>query len=147
MKPFAPSALAGEVAAIGIDLKKPPSLGKLEPEKLRKLMKLFAKSLTVKCAYCHVEDMAAPTPRKKVAEKMWNELVLKLANQDGSPIFCDSCHQGRIFQLDRHDKKALSGWMDDNFVGKMKRKDGKEHECATCHGDPPEYKFLDVWRR
>jgi hypothetical protein len=91
--------------------------------------------------------MAAPTPRKKIAEKMWNEFVVKLAMQDGSPVFCDTCHQGRFLQLDRHDKKAVSGWMDDNFVGKMKRRDGKEHECATCHGDPPEYKFLDAWRK
>lgn len=139
--------MLADVQAIGIDLKKPPQLAKLEPEKLRKVMKLFTKALGAKCGDCHADDMAAPTPRKKVAEKMWNEFVVKLQNPDGSPIFCDSCHQGRFLQLDRHDKKALSGWMDDNFVGKLKRKDGKEHECATCHGDPPEYKFLDDWRK
>jgi hypothetical protein len=24
-------------------------------------------------------------------------------------------------------------------VGKLKRRDGKDHECGTCHGDPPEF--------
>jgi hypothetical protein len=147
MTPVAGSKMLADVQALGIDLKKAPQLAKLEPEKLRKVMKLFAKSLSVKCEFCHADDMAAPTPRKKVAEKMWNEFVVKLAMQDGSPVFCDTCHQNRVLQLDRHDKKALSGWMDDNFVGKMKRRDGKEHECETCHGDPPEYKFLDMWRK
>lgn len=147
MKPVAASTMLADVQAIGIDLKKAPQLAKLEPEKLRKVMKLFAKSLGAKCADCHADDMAAPTPRKKIAEKMWNEFVVKLSMIDGSPVFCDSCHQGRSLQLDRHDKKALSGWMDDNFVAKMKRRDGKEHECATCHGDPPEFKFLEAWKK
>jgi len=26
--------------------------------------------------------------------------------------------------------------MDQNFVAKEKRRDGKEHGCETCHGDP-----------
>src|SRR5437870_1707652 len=43
MKPFAASTMVADVTAIGIDLKKPPQLAKLEPEKLRKVMKLFAK--------------------------------------------------------------------------------------------------------
>lgn len=147
MQPVATSTLVADVAAIGIDLKKPPQLAKLEPDKLRKVMKLFTKALGAKCNDCHGEDMAAPTPRKKVAEQMWNEFVVKLATMDGSPVFCDTCHEGRFLQLDRHDKKVVSQWMDDNFVGKLKRKDGKELECATCHGDPPEYKFLDTWRK
>ena len=146
MKDVAPTQMLAELAQIGIDPKNPPPLGKLEPQKLRGVMKLFSKALGVKCAHCHEEDMAAPTPDKKVAERMWNEYVRGLAFQDGAPLFCDSCHQGRALQLDRRDKKALSHWMDENFVGKLKRKDGKEHECATCHGDPPEYLFLAGWR-
>lgn len=147
MKPVAASTMIADVQAIGIDLRKPPQLAKLEPEKLRKVMKLFAKSLGAKCADCHADDMAQPTEKKKIAEHMWNEFVVKLAMADGSPVFCDTCHQGRTLQLDRHDKKALSGWMDDNFVGKLKNKNNKEHECATCHGDPPEFKFLDTWKK
>ena len=139
--------MAGDLKAIGIDIKTAPQLGKLEPEKLRKVMKLFTVALGAKCADCHADDMAAPTPRKKIAEKMWNEFVLKLTMPDGSAIFCDTCHQGRMYQLDRSDKKAVSAWMDENFTDKLKRKDKKEQECASCHGDPPEFKFLDAWRK
>jgi len=47
--------------------------------------------------------------------------------------------------LDRHDKKALSGWMDANYVKKLKRTDKKEASCEGCHGDPFEPKFLSTW--
>ena len=47
--------------------------------------------------------------------------------------------------LDRTDKKALSKWMDANFVAKLKRRDKKEHGCETCHGDPFEGHILAAW--
>jgi formate-dependent nitrite reductase cytochrome c552 subunit len=77
---------------------------------------------------------------------MWNDFAAKLAMSGGGPLFCDSCHQGRIVQLDRRDKKALSKWMDDNFVAKLGRKDGKSHECETCHVDM-DMTFLATWGR
>jgi hypothetical protein len=40
--------------------------------------------------------------------------------------------------------KALSTWMDDNFVARLKRKDEKEHGCETCHVDT-EMRFLNKW--
>lgn len=147
MKPIAASTLTADVRAIGIALDSPPPLGKLEPDKLRKVMKLFNKALGAKCADCHADDVAAPTPQKKVAEKMWNEFVVKLSMRDGSPVFCDTCHQGRMRELDHTDKKLVSQWMDDNFVAKLERKDKKEHGCETCHGDPPEYKLIELWRK
>jgi hypothetical protein len=145
MKGPIPSAMIDDLRALGIDAKSLPPIEKLEPRTLRGVMKLLARSLGVKCGDCHQEgDFAAPTRRKKIAAHMWDEFAAKLTMADGSPLFCDSCHQGRIQQLDRRDKKALSRWMDDNFVAKLARKDGKSHECETCHVDM-EMHFLAKW--
>jgi hypothetical protein len=145
MKAPVPTAMAADLQAIGLDAKNLPRIEKLEPKALRLVMKLFAKSLGAKCGDCHAEgDFAAPTRRKKVAAKMWNEFAAKLTMADASPLFCDSCHQGRLVQLDRRDKKALGQWMDANFVDKLKRKDGKDHGCETCHVDM-EMAFLTKW--
>jgi len=141
------SMMAGDLTAAGLDPKKLPALDKLDPKVLRaKVMPLFSKSLGIKCGDCHVEgDFAAPTRRKNIANKMWDEFVVKLSMDDGSPLFCDSCHQGRVLQLDRHDKKALAKWMQANFVNPLKRRDGKDHECATCHGEEMDYELLKKW--
>ncbi len=137
MKPIVASAMEADLKALGLDPKNLPPLNKLEPDKLRKVMRTFTKAMGVKCSDCHNEgDFAAPTPMKKIATYNWDEFVRKLSMDDGSLVYCDSCHQGRKQLLDRHDKKALSDWMDKNFVAKVKRKDGKEHNCETCHGDP-----------
>ncbi|MDP9149988.1 MAG: hypothetical protein M3O36_08630, partial [Myxococcota bacterium] len=64
---------------------------------------------------------------------------------DGAALFCDSCHQGRMQQLDRSDKKRLARWMDDNFVSGLSRRDGGDHGCETCHVGM-EMTFLAKWR-
>lgn len=150
MKPIAASAMAADLQAIGLDPKALPPLDKMEPDKLRKLMKTFNKSLGVVCTDCHVaNDFAAPTPRKNIAAQMWNHFVRELASEGGDGfVYCDSCHQGSIGPLlDRKDKKALSGWMDANYVKPLKRRDGKEHSCETCHGDPFQGKFVGGWAK
>jgi hypothetical protein len=147
MRPLVATKMSTELEALGLDPSRLPQLAKLEPKVLRKLMPLFSRSLGVKCAGCHAEDMAAPTPHKKVAEKMWNELVVKLKTPDGGAIFCDSCHQGRIEQLDRSDHEALARWMDTTFTKGLVRRDGKENTCATCHGEPRDDHFLERWER
>jgi cytochrome c7-like protein len=140
-----PSALGADLQALGIDPANLPPIEKLEPKALRGVMKLVAKSLGFKCADCHVEgDFAATTRRKKIAAKMWDEFAAKTTMADGSPLFCDSCHQGRSVLLDRRDKKALGKWMDASFVGLLKRKDGKATECETCHVDQ-EMHLLARW--
>ena len=145
MRSPVPTAMIADLQAIGLDAKNLPPIGKIEPKALRRVMKLLAKSLGAKCGDCHQEgDFAAPTRRKKIAAKMWDELAVKLSMSDDSPLFCDSCHQERIVQLDRRDKKALARWMDANFVSKLKRKDGKDHGCETCHVDM-EMTFLTKW--
>ena len=138
--------MAEDLKKLGIDPLKPPPLNKLSPDVVRKLMPTFAKSLGVKCEACHdTNNFKAWTPTKRIAEGMWQHFVVDLAMADGSPLYCDSCHGGKEKYLDRHDKKALSKWMDDNFVGKTKRRDKKDNECATCHGDPFEGEFLKQW--
>ena len=145
MKGPIPTAFTDDLRALGIDTTHPPRLDKLDARSLRGVMKLFARSLGVRCADCHEEhDFAAPTPRKKIATHMWNEFVAKLTLQGGSPLFCDSCHQGRTKLLDRRDKKALSTWMDDHFVSELARADGRSNDCETCHVDM-EMHLLAAW--
>jgi hypothetical protein len=145
MKSPVPTAMVRDLQAIGLDAGNLPPIGKLEPKALRRVMKLLTKSLGAQCRDCHQEgDFGAPTRRKKIAAKMWDEMAVRLSMADGSPLFCDSCHQGRIVQLDRRDKKALGSWMDANFVDKLKRKDGGDHGCETCHVGM-EMTFLTKW--
>jgi len=146
MNPIKASAMGDELKALGLDPKKLPPLAKMEPEKLRKVMKIITTSVGGQCTTCHdANDFRAWTPNKKVASHMWNDWVRGLSLEDGSVLFCDSCHQGHMKFLDKKDKKELSKWMDANFVSKMKRLDKKEHGCETCHGDPFDPKFLDKW--
>lgn len=151
MKPPGASAFAADLKKLGLDPLKLPPLNKLPPAVLRKVMPTFTKSLGVKCDFCHdPNNFKAWTPHKHVASKMWDELVVKLALDESGggaagALYCDSCHGGKNEFLDRHDKKALSAWMDTNFVSKMKRADKKEHGCETCHGDPFEPLFMKAW--
>ncbi|WP_394822704.1 cytochrome c3 family protein [Pendulispora albinea] len=148
MKPIATSAMAIELQNIGLDLKNLPPLEKLEPAKVRKVMRTFNKALGAKCSDCHNEaDYSAMTPKKKIALHMWNDYVRGLALEDGTALYCDSCHQGRMEFLDRRDKKALAAWMEQNYEDKMRRRDGKEHKCATCHGDPFDGAILARWAK
>jgi len=146
MNPIKASGMADELKGLGLDPKKLPPLAKIEPEKLRKVMKIISNSLGTQCTGCHdANDFRAWTPNKKVASHMWNDWVRGFAMNDGSVLFCDSCHQGHMKFLDRGDKKALGKWMEANFVTPLKRLDKKDHACATCHGEDFDPKFLDKW--
>lgn len=148
MRPITASAMAEDLKKLGIDPLKPPPLNKLSPDVMRKLMPTFTRSLGVKCAACHdTNDFKAPTPKKKIAAKMWSDYVVGLQMEDGSPLYCDSCHGGKAEMLDSHDKKALSAAMDASYVKKLKRADKKENSCDTCHGDPFEPKILEAWAK
>jgi hypothetical protein len=142
-----PTAFADDLKGLGLDPAKLPPMAKLEPKQLRGVMKLFTKSLGIKCADCHQDgDFAAATGRKKIATQMWDQFAAKLTFSDGTPLFCDSCHQGRTKQLVRTDKKALSKWMDASFVQKLKRRNGAEHNCETCHVEW-NMTFLSSWAK
>jgi Cytochrome c7 and related cytochrome c len=141
-----PTTMAADLEALALDPRHLPPIEKLDPRALRGVMKLIARSLGAKCLDCHQEgDFGAPTPRKKIAARMWNEFVAALEfSSDASPVFCDSCHEGRTRQLNRADKKALAAWMEANFVGKLKRKSEGPFECASCHVDMDMH-FLSKW--
>jgi len=141
------SALGADLTALGLDPTNLPPIERIEPRALRGVMKLIARSLGARCDDCHtVGDFAAPTRRKKIAARMWNEFAAGLTLADGSPLFCDSCHQGRIKLLDRSDKKALGKWMQASFVDGIKRKDGQAQKCESCHVDW-NMTFLSTWAR
>jgi hypothetical protein len=145
MKAPIASAMGSELQAIGLDPQNLPPMQKLDPKALRGVMKLLARSLGAKCGDCHSEgDFAAPTRRKRIAARMWNEFAANLTTMDGSAVFCDSCHQGRFVQLDRTDKKALAAWMKASFVDGLKRRDGRSEECESCHVGMDMH-FLGKW--
>jgi hypothetical protein len=141
----APSVMLSDLQTLGLDPERLSRIEKIEPRALRRVMKVLAKSLGAKCTDCHLEgDFAAMTRRKRIAAKMWDEFVVNFTMADGSAVFCDSCHKGRILQLDRSDKKLLESEMDANFVHGLKRRDGADIACETCHavrGMP----FLEKW--
>jgi hypothetical protein len=142
-----PTRMEQELRAVGLDPNALPPFERLTRRQLGRVMRTFSASLGIKCVGCHDPDaFAKPSPRKRVAAHMWNDLVRAVAMEDGKPVYCDSCHQGSLQALDRRDKKVLVQYMDDVFVGRLKRSDGKEHDCGTCHGDPPEFKLLKGWR-
>jgi hypothetical protein len=149
MKPIAASAMEVELREIGIDPRALPPLNKLEPDKLRKVMKKFTKALGVQCSHCHdTKDFHAPTTNKKIATHMWNDFTRGFALADEkSTLFCDSCHLGRAAFLDRRDLASLGDWMQANYEAKVTRADRKEHTCGSCHGDPFEGKILTkLWK-
>ncbi|MFO0677503.1 MAG: cytochrome c3 family protein [Polyangiaceae bacterium] len=145
MPPVVPSRLAADLQAIGLDPKALPTLDKISGDKLRKVMRTFTRALGAKCSDCHADDFSAPTDAKIIAERMWNDFT-RTATVDGQPLYCDSCHQGRMKFLERGDKKALSTWMDHEFVDRLTRTDGKEPGCDPCHGDTFEgHIFTSLW--
>lgn len=63
-----------------------PPLEALEPGPKQKVMRTFTTALGIPCLGCHAEsDFAAETQRKRVAKRMWNELVRVLQMSDGAP--------------------------------------------------------------
>lgn len=147
MRPIAASAMASELRELGVDPQSLPPLRELPPDKLRNVMKTFTRALGVRCSHCHdTKDYRAPTPNKKVATRMWNDYARALT-LDGAALYCDSCHGGRARILDRTDHEALGQYMDENYVAPLRRVDGKEQGCESCHGEPFEGKILTkLWR-
>lgn len=158
MKPLKTSVDANIVKTLknaGLDIATlPDSLDTIakDEDKLHAVMETFTTALGVECTGCHKGsgrniDYEAATPKKNVAKKMWANLVRGLKAADGAPIYCDTCHGGKMTFLDRTDPDALGEWMKQNFVEKLVRRDGAEHSCATCHGDPFNGSILESWQK
>lgn len=140
------TAFVTELADIGLDAKSVPKWSDLTPKQIRSVMQLFRQSLGARCGDCHVpENFTAPSRMKTIAEHMWNDITTLVALADGSPVFCDSCHQGKLTFLNRGDLSALKASMKENFVDKLARKDAQEHRCTTCHVSDTDFALLDKW--
>lgn len=146
--------IVSTLKAAGVDVSNPVDLDTLlnTPSKLKAVMTSFTIALGTTCTGCHAQsgkqvDYEAETPKKNVAKKMWSEFVRSLQKKDGSAIYCDSCHQGKMQFLDRADDRSLGAWMKENFVAKLARVDGKDHGCTTCHGQPFNGSFVDQWSK
>lgn len=147
MRAITQTRMSAELASVGLDPKKLPPLEQLDKSQRLLVMETFSAALGIPCSGCHADpDFRADTRRKRVSKRMWNDIVRGLSFDNGDLLYCDSCHNGQLFMLDRHDKDKVADYMSNEFVGRLKRTDGKDHDCGTCHGDPPEFAFLGDWR-
>lgn len=148
MKAIMASAMAGDLKEAGLDIAKLQPMGKMKGAEKSKVMKAISKATGMECKGCHVEgDFKKDTPNKQIARKMWDEYVVGVKLADGGNVFCDSCHHGHDDILDRKNKDAVKAYMDENYVKKLARKDGKAMECTTCHTADYEMKIFEkVWK-
>ena len=135
------------LVALGLDPRHLPSLGEVPAASMNPLMDTFDDSLDACCEDCHVKnDPRAPTKAKRISGEMWHRFTQELVTLDGQPAYCDSCHGGAVRFLDRRDPGALRQWMRDNYVGKLRKRNGSAVTCATCHGEPFEPRILErLW--
>ena len=135
------------LADMGLDVRNLPPLEQLTAQQKQSVMRTFTETLGVPCLGCHAEErFDADTRRKRIAKRMYNEIVRVLALRDGEPVYCDSCHDGDMFMLDRRDTAKVTHHMNAVLVGQMTRIDGRPHDCTSCHGDPPDFKILTTWK-
>ena len=142
------TAMGDALAAAGLDATALPPFDELDAPQVAAVMDTFTRALGLGCADCHEADAAVPTPRTRIAKKMWDRLARGLVRRDGGALYCDSCHDGRATFLDRSDARidgALGRWMQASYVTPLVRRDGAPHDCATCHGAPFVGGFLDEW--
>jgi hypothetical protein len=144
--------MLAELGATGVNLSQLQPLAEMSLEEKKKLMPLFQKALGFKdCGGCHAGgsdglDFKAETHHKKIARGMWDHFVVPLRDEQGANIFCDSCHAGKVEVLNRSNHEDLMAFMKAQYVGKLRRADGQEHTCATCHGEPMAPRiFAKLW--
>lgn len=159
IKPIRASTVAVTLESLGLDLANLPTLHETverleaeDEERVHTLMDTFTKSLGVRCSACHTVrnaegrlDFEADTPERRVATKMWDVFLRTMKSSDGTPLYCDSCHQGSLEALDRSDGAQLRADMRTVFVDGLVTTNEQAVRCATCHGDPFDPDFLDSW--
>lgn len=143
-----PSRMEGALRRAGLDIRALPPLETLPPGPKQRVMRTFSEALGVPCLGCHApgDDFKADTKRKRVARRMWNEIVRVVEMKDGSAVYCDSCHDGALYHLDRRNKNDVAAYMCNAMIGDMRRIDGRAHDCTTCHGDPPDFQLIASWK-
>lgn len=147
-----PSTLLADLTKAKVDVRGDLSAQVAEKSKRDAIMKSFTKALGVGCDGCHKKtgtkvDYSAETPEKNVTALMWKNWVGQGSFKDGSPLYCDSCHQGTKEFLDRTNDTQLGAWMRANFAAKLLQADDKPFECKTCHGSPFKGDFLTDWEK
>jgi hypothetical protein len=143
-----PTGMGPALEAAGLDPAALPPLDQVSDQAMPSLMMTFNQSLGLQCNDCHASDYAQVTPRMRIARNMWDRYARGLQFSDGSPLYCDSCHQGTATFLSRGDPAPdgpMGHWMRANYVNPLARVDGAPHDCSTCHGDPFHADFLDSW--
>ncbi len=141
MGPLRPSAEAARLAALGIV---PHTLVQATPTQRDEIMRSFRRSLGVACNFCHAaDDYDRMTPRVAVAVTMWTKFARRMRRRDGSPLYCDSCHNGTAVFLrrDRSDRASLLRVMEE-YTREFVLLDGRPVDCASCHGQPFNPRFL-----
>jgi hypothetical protein len=142
-----PTSMANALKEVGLDVKNLPPIESLDMKTKLHVMRTFEQALGVGCDDCHAgTDFKADTHRTRIAKRMWNQITRVVALDGGEPVYCDSCHQGDMFILDRRVDLKLIVFMTDEYAGKLERVDGRNHDCPTCHGDPMDPPFLNRWR-
>ncbi|MSS71803.1 MAG: hypothetical protein EXS64_09975 [Candidatus Latescibacteria bacterium] len=86
----------------------PKSSVKGDRMELMKKMNVIAKSLGVKCDFCHAKGpdgkfaYELPTAHKQIAKVMMTEIVDKYKLKDGGELTCATCHAGKTEFLPHH---------------------------------------------
>jgi MYXO-CTERM domain-containing protein len=143
MMTTAPSTMANELRAVGLDPENLPPFAELTPRQLHRVMSTFTRSLGFACTDCHdPNDHRVPTRMKAITVQMWNEFTRPYVMEGRGAAYCDSCHQGQARFLERSDRKKVAAFMADNFTALLARRDKKDVECETCHGEPFEARLL-----
>jgi hypothetical protein len=70
--------------------------------------------------------------------------VRQLEFRDGTPVYCDSCHSATTVFLHRQteERPNLIRYMQSEYVDQLRRRDGAQMGCTTCHGFPVNFRFL-----
>jgi len=147
--PLSSSKMLGDIEKLGLDPKKLPTMDKMKLGKKKKIMPLLQKALGMEnCEGCHLEDdKKAKTRNTRIAEKMWDEYVVKMRDDKGGALFCDSCHAGNTKVLARDDKDVVSKFMEDHYEAKITQADGEDTSCSTCHDSEIETAIIEkLWK-
>ena len=116
------------------------------------VMARVAEALGVGCEHCHVPDphnpkkyfYDQPTPNKTEANWMEATFIRGLAQKDGAPMRCASCHrdaagQPSITMLGApRDVAQAQLWMYQVMTARFTQRNGDRLRCRTCHiGNAP----------
>lgn len=145
--PIAVTQMGARLQELGLDPGALPPMSELSPSQRYRVMALISESLGVECDSCHEgKDFKMDTSAKSVARFMWNTMTAPHRLEEGA-LFCDSCHQGSLKNLNRESAAAVKEYMMAEYSERLiRRRDAQGVECSSCHGDSFEPDILDHLR-